>query len=81
VETTDKRTPDWYIKWTASIIIIASMSVRGIDGYQLLDISLSTAGVGLWLVVSLMWNDRALIVVNGVGLMLLLRNLANILLA
>ena len=81
METTDKRTPDWYIKWTASIIIIASMSVRGIDGYQLLDISLSTAGVGLWLVVSLMWNDRALIVVNGVGLMLLLRNLANILLA
>lgn len=72
---TPKYTLDWYIKWIASIFILAAISMRGIDGFQFYDLSLSVIGVGLWLWVSILWQDRALILLNGVGLLFLLRNL------
>ena len=72
---TPKYTLDWYIKWIASIFVLAAISMRGIDGFQFYDLSLSVIGVGLWLWVSILWQDRALILLNGVGLLFLLRNL------
>jgi hypothetical protein len=78
---TPKGTLDWYLKWIASVIVLISMSMRGVDGLQIYDLSLSIVGVGMWLVVSFIWNDRALIVVNGVGLLLLLKTLIGILAA
>jgi len=70
---TPKYTLDWYIKWIASVFVLIAMSFRGINSD--IDLYLSIVGVGLWLIVSFMWNDRALITVNGVGLILLIRNL------
>jgi hypothetical protein len=80
---TPKGTLDWYLKWIASVIILISMSMsmRGVDGLQIYDLSLSVVGVSLWLIVSFIWNDRALIVVNGVGLLLLLKTLIGVLAA
>ena len=52
-----------------------SMSMRGIPEYQTWDLILSTIGVSGWLVVGLLWKDRALVLLNGVGVALLLRNL------
>ena len=49
--------------------------MRGVEGIQLTDLIFSPIGVGGWLIVSLMWRDRALVILNGVGLLLLLRNL------
>jgi len=49
------------------------MSYRGINSDM--DLYLSLIGIGLWLIVSIIWNDRALITVNGVGLILLINNL------
>ena len=72
---TPKYTPDWYIKWVASIIILAAMSIRGVEGLQLYDLILSIIGVAGWLIVSAIWEDRALIMLNSVGLLLLLKNL------
>ena len=72
---TPKYTLDWYIKWIASIFVLAAISMRGIDGFQFYDLSLSVIGVGLWLWVSILWQDRALILLNGVGLLFLLRTL------
>ena len=72
---THKYTLDWYIKWIASIFILAAMSMRGIDGSQFYDLTLSIVGITLWLWVSILWQDRALIILNGVGLLFLLRNL------
>ena len=72
---TPKYTPDWYIKWIASFFILGAMSIRGIDGLQNYDLTLSVIGVAFWLVVSVMWKDRALILLNGVGLLFLARNL------
>ena len=72
---TPKYTLDWYIKWVSSIIILAAMSVRGIEGLQLYDLSLSIVGLIGWLVVAAIWEDRALIMLNSFGLVLLLKNL------
>ena len=74
---TPKYTYDWYIKWVASIFILAAMSVRGVDGFVLYDLWASVIGISLWLVVSILWKDRALVLLNGAGLLFLLRNLAD----
>ena len=68
-------TLDWYVKWVASIVLLFAFSVRGIPEYALYDGILSLVGLLLWLWVSLLWNDRALIVLNAVGVVLVARNL------
>lgn len=72
---TPKYTVDWYIKWVASFLVLGAMSVRGLSGFELWDLILSIAGVSGWLIVAVLWKDRALILVNAVGAMFLLRNL------
>lgn len=72
---TPKQTTDWYIKWVASIFILTGMSIRGLEGLQTYDLIVSIVGVSLWLWVSILWNDRALIILNGAGLTLLAKNL------
>ena len=74
---TPKYTTDWYIKWVASVFVIAAMSIRGLDGLMFMDLILSIIGIFLWLIVSVIWKDRALILLNGVGLLLLIRNLVS----
>ena len=68
---TPKYTKDWYIKWVASIFILSAMSIRGTPELVVWDLGLSLIGVTLWLIVSILWNDRALIILNGAGLLLL----------
>tara|TARA_B100000927_G_C16413155_1_gene448115 strand:+ start:524 stop:886 length:363 start_codon:yes stop_codon:yes gene_type:complete len=72
---TPKQDLSWYIKWIASTFILASMSIRGIEGLQLYDIILSLIGVSGWMYVGLLWKDRALILLNGVGILFFLRTL------
>ena len=72
---TKGKTLDWYVKWVASIIVLCAMSVRGVPEFQFLDLSLSIVGIALWLWVSILWEDRALILLNGVGLIFLMNNL------
>lgn len=76
VARTKGKTLDWYVKWVASIIVLSAMSVRGIPEFQLIDLMLSIVGITLWLWVSVLWEDRALILLNGAGLILLINNLA-----
>jgi len=42
---------------------------------QIYDLYFSLVGISLWLIVAIMWKDRALILLNGVGLMFLINNL------
>jgi hypothetical protein len=74
---TPKYTLDWYVKWVASIFVLCAMSIRGVEGLQMFDLALSVVGISLWLWVSILWHDKALILLNGVGLMFLLRNLVS----
>ena len=71
---TPKYTLDWYIKWIASIFVLGAMSLRGVEGMAYYDLILSMIGISLWLWVSIIWQDRALILLNGAGLLFLLRN-------
>jgi hypothetical protein len=72
---TPKYTLDWYLKWISSIIVLCAMSIRGVEGLQLYDLILSVVGIFGWLLVSIMWRDRALIILNSFGLLFLVRNL------
>ena len=76
---TPKQDLSWYVKWTASAILIAGFAVRSTQMYPFLDLCLSLVGVSGWLWVGLLWKDRALILLNGVGLLFLLRNLFEVL--
>jgi len=71
---TPKHTTDWYVKWLACVFVLAAMSLRGIEGMAHYDLGLSMIGITLWLWVSFIWNDRALILLNAVGLLFLIKN-------
>ena len=72
---TPKYTLDWYIKWFSSLVVMAAMSIRGIDGLVFYDLILSIVGITGWLIVSVMWKDRALILLNGIGLIMFMNTL------
>ncbi len=70
-----KQGLDWYLKWFSSVIVLAAMSMRGVPGLEMYDLVLSVIGIAGWLGVSIIWKDRALILLNSCGLLFLLRNL------
>jgi hypothetical protein len=72
---TPKYDISWYLKWIASALVLSAMSIRGIPELQIYDLSLSILGIFGWLIVAILWKDRALIMLNGVGLMFLFKNL------
>ena len=72
---TPKQDLSWYVKWTASSFLIAAFAVRSGQMYPFVDLCLSLVGVSGWLWVGLLWKDRALIILNAVGLFFLVRNL------
>lgn len=74
---TPKYTLDWYIKWISSVFILISISFRAADGYLLWDLGFGTIGVVGWLTVSILWRDRALILLNGVSLFMLVVGILN----
>jgi hypothetical protein len=59
---------DWYLKWVASILILTSLAMRsaGVD-YRMYDLTFGLAGIILWTWVSVIWRDRALIMLNAVS--------------
>jgi hypothetical protein len=65
---TPKYTLDWYVKWIATVVVVAAVTSRatGIESLRIFDLWGSLIGAGLWWWVSFVWRDRALMVVNGV---------------
>jgi len=65
---TPKYDITWYVKWTSSIIILIGITIRASGVYELqwIDILCSWIGAVGWFFVGFRWNDRALMVVNGV---------------
>jgi|TARA_B110000483_G_C18160291_1_gene529047 hypothetical protein len=56
------------------MVLITSMAMRatGEEAFSLFDLYLSTVGVFGWLCVGILWEDRALIILNAVGFVILL---------
>jgi len=74
----DKVTPrhsmDWYIKWAASLILTAGMLLTSNNVYPL-NLFFHAIGLFGWFIVAMMWNDRALIVINTASLVLIINGL------
>jgi|TARA_R110002110_G_C13221906_1_gene697455 hypothetical protein len=62
-----ERNATWYTKWISSILLMLGMILtsQNIFPYNLY---LHVIGISGWLYVSIVWNDRALIVLNSVAL-------------
>ena len=63
---------DWYLKWVASVIVMTSLAMRTAGPeYRMYDLLFGWVGIVLWVWVSVIWRDRALIMLNGVSWFLL----------
>ena len=60
-------TKDWYIKWASSLILIAGMLATANNIYPI-NLYFHLVGLAGWFVVAMIWNDRALIIINAIGL-------------
>jgi hypothetical protein len=72
---TPKQDLSWYVKWTASVILLCAFAVRSTQQFPFLDLCLSLVGVSGWLWVGLLWKDRALVMLNGIAVFILLSGL------
>ena len=63
---TPKYDLSWYIKWTSSFFLIIAMMMTSANIFPT---NLYVALVGMigWLIVGVLWHDRALIVLNAVS--------------
>jgi len=75
--TTPKQTKDWYIKWSASVLLLTAMVLRATGDYPFTDMCLSLVGCIGWLVVAMLWKDRALIILNAVASFILMTGILN----
>ena len=75
--TTPKQTKDWYIKWSASVLLLTAMVLRATGDYPLTDMCLSLVGCVGWLVVAMLWKDRALIILNAIASFILMTGILN----
>tara|TARA_R110001599_G_scaffold192535_1_gene388052 strand:- start:31 stop:288 length:258 start_codon:yes stop_codon:yes gene_type:complete len=73
-KTTPHKTKDWYLKWAASIILIIGMLFTANNIYPL-NLFFHVVGLGGWFIVAMIWNDRALIVINAVSIAILMNGL------
>ena len=76
----NKQTPthtfDWYVKWIASVILVVGVILTSNNIYPL-NLMVHALGMFGWFIVAIIWNDRALLVVNAVSLALLLNGLVS----
>ena len=68
------HTLDWYIKWIASVFLIAGVILTSNNIYPL-NLFFHAVGMFGWFIVSILWNDRALLVINAVSLAILINGL------
>ena len=63
---------DWYIKWIATIFLLTGMALRTTQEYMFADIIVSLIGAMGWMIVAIIWKDRALTLLNVVATLILL---------
>jgi len=57
----------FYLKWIATVFVLMAVACRSVEEVpRIYDVVLSWIGTGMWLIVSLAWKDRALILLNAV---------------
>ena len=66
----------WYIKWISSVFIIAGMALTSANIFPI-NIVVHGIGVTGWLIVGMLWHDRALIFLNAVAIFVYASGLLN----
>ena len=74
---TPKQDLSWYVKWIASMFLLCAFAFRSTQQFPFVDLCLSLIGVSGWLWVGLLWKDRALVLLNGIAVFILLSGLIN----
>lgn len=64
----------WWLKWVSSVVLIFAMIATTNNMYPW-NMFLQFLGVAGWLWVAVIWNDRALIVVNAVAVAIFLNGI------
>tara|TARA_Y100000287_G_C13938554_1_gene218252 strand:+ start:88 stop:402 length:315 start_codon:yes stop_codon:yes gene_type:complete len=73
---TPKGDLSWYIKWVSSIFIILGMALTSANLFPI-NIIIHGIGVTGWLIVGMLWHDRALIFLNAVAIFVYATGLLN----
>ena len=61
---------DWYVQWTSSIVLIFGTVLTSMNMYPW-NMFFQFIGLGGWLIVSIMWRNTPLILVNLTGVLTL----------
>lgn len=76
---TDTRRWVWLTKWGASIMVVIAVFFRSAgEEWHTFDLWFSLTGTTLWLIVSLAWQDRALILLNVTMALFLLKGVLTV---
>ena len=67
VTKTPLYTLDWYIKWFSSVVLMIGMLLTSNNIYPV-NLYLHFVGIAGWMIVGMLWNDRALMVINSFAL-------------
>jgi hypothetical protein len=70
-KVTPKHDLSWYIKWVSTVILLTGMSLTSLEVAPF-NLFFHLVGVSGWLVVGMLWHDRALITINSVGVFIFL---------
>ena len=73
---TPKGDLSWYIKWVSSVFIIMGMALTSANIFPF-NIVIHGIGVTGWLIVGMLWHDRALIFLNAVVIFVYATGLLN----
>ena len=69
-KVTPKGDLSWYVKWVSVFFVIVGWLLHSVNLYPY-NIIVQVIGVGGWLWVGYLWHDRALIVLNSIGIAVL----------
>ena len=75
-KVTPKYDLSWYIKWVSSVLLIIAMVMISANVFPY---NLYPAIVGMvgWLIVGILWHDRALIILNAVSVAIYATGIVN----
>jgi len=73
---TPYKTKDWYLKWISSLILIVGILFTSHNIYPL-NLFISSIGLLGWTIVGFVWNDRAIMIVNSISLIIYLNGIIN----
>ena len=69
-KVTPKGDLSWYVKWGSVVLVVIGWMLHAINLYPW-NVTIQLTGVAGWLWVGYLWHDRALIVLNSIGVALL----------